>query len=56
MAKYARNRGGAPGGAPEGAPEEHPEFGGFDDFWKPSSGPIGPILYGFVVPRGTTKP
>jgi len=36
--------------------ERNTKFGVFDDFRKPSRGPIGPILYGFVVPMGTTKP
>ena len=31
-------------------------FGGFCDFWQPSRGPIEPILWGFVVSMGTTKP
>ena len=39
-----------------GVSRETPKFDGFGDFWKPSRGPIGPILYGFVVLGGTTKP
>ena len=30
-------------------------FCGFGHFWEPSRVPIGLILYGFVVPLGTTK-
>ena len=31
------------------------EFGGFDDFWKPSRGSIGPIFYTFVYLTRRTK-
>jgi len=35
--------------------EEHTKFGAFDDFWNPSRGPIGLILYTLLYPTRSRK-